>query len=83
MKILWFERIRKKYFIKQRQLIEMVNAETNLLLKLRHPHVVQFKEAIYSPEKERMFIVLEYCSKGSLLAILNNRLTAEDWEWHA
>ena len=61
----------------------MVNAETNLLMKLRHPSIVQFKEAIYSPEKERMFIVLEYCSKGSLLAIYNNRLTTEDDVWHS
>ena len=82
MKILWFEKIRKKYFIKQKQLIQMVNAETNLLLKLRHPHVIQFKEAIYAPEKERMFIVLEYCSQGSLLSIMHNRLTVEDQEWH-
>ena len=26
VKILWFEKIRKKYFIKQKQLIQMVNA---------------------------------------------------------
>ena len=82
VKILWFEKIRKKYFIKQKQLIQMVNAETNLLLKLRHPHIIQFKEAIYAAEKERMFIVLEYCSQGSLLSILHNRLTVEDNQWH-
>lgn len=78
IKILWLEKIRKKYFIKQKQLIEMVNAETNLLLRLKHPNIINFKEAIYSPEKERMFVVLEYCSKGSLLSILHNRLTVED-----
>jgi len=81
VKILWFEKIRKKYFIKQRQLVQMVNAETNLLLKLRHPNIIQFKEAIYSPEKERMFIILEYCSQGSLLSIMHNRITVEDSEW--
>ena len=56
----------------------MVNAEISLLMRLRHPNIIQLKEAIYSAEKERMFIVLEYCSKGSLLTVLNSRLTVED-----
>lgn len=60
----------------------MVNAEISLLMRLRHPNIIQLKEAIYSAEKERMFIVLEYCSKGSLLTVLNSRLTVEDEEWH-
>lgn len=78
MKIIWFEKIKKKYFLKQKQLVKLINAEINLLLYLKHPNVVQFKEAIYSVEKERIFIVLEYCAKGSLLHILNSRLTVED-----
>lgn len=36
----------------------MINAEINLLMKLKHKNVIQLKEAIYSSEKERMFIVL-------------------------
>ena len=28
-----------------------------------------------------MFIVLEYCSKGSLLTIMNNRLTVDLDQW--
>lgn len=53
----------------------MVNAEINLLLRLRHPNIILFREAIFSPEKERMFIVLEYCSSGSLLNVAANKLT--------
>jgi serine/threonine protein kinase len=60
----------------------MINAEINLLLRLRHPSIIQFREAIYAQEKERIFIVLEYCARGSLLNILNARLTASEEEWH-
>ena len=81
MKILWFEKIKKKYFLKQKQLTKMINAEINLLLRLRHPNIIQFREAIYANEKERIFIVLEYCAKGSLLNILNAKLTLSDEEW--
>lgn len=48
MKILWFEKIKKKYFLKQKQLTKMINAEINLLLRLRHPNIIQFREAIYA-----------------------------------
>jgi hypothetical protein len=58
IKILWFDKIRKKYFLKQKQLTKMVNSEISLLLKLRHKNIIGFTEGIYSPEKERMFIVL-------------------------
>lgn len=60
----------------------MINAEINLLMRLRHPNIVQLREAIHAQEKERIFIVLEYCAKGSLLNILNSRLTLSDEEWH-
>lgn len=40
MKILWFEKIKKKYFLKQKQLTKMINAEINLLLRLRHPNII-------------------------------------------
>lgn len=82
MKILWFEKIKKKYFLKQKQLTKMINAEINLLLRLRHPNIIQFREAVYAQEKERIFIVLEYCAKGSLLNILNAKLTLSDEDWH-
>jgi len=78
---LWFEKIKKKYFLKQKQLTKMINAEINLLLRLRHPNIIQFREAIYANEKERIFIVLEYCAKGSLLNIFNAKLTLSDEEW--
>jgi serine/threonine protein kinase len=68
--------------MKQKQLVKMINAEINLLLKLKHPNIILFREAIYSQEKERIFIVLEYCAKGSLLNIYSNQMTVEETEWH-
>lgn len=50
-------------------------------MKLKHKNVIQLKEAIYSSEKERMFIVLQYCSKGSLITVLNAKLTTPDQIW--
>lgn len=48
----------------------MVNSEINLLIKLKCPYIIGFEEAIYLPEKQRVFIVLEYCSKGPLTKII-------------
>jgi serine/threonine protein kinase len=52
------------------------------LIKLRSPNIVGFEEAIYSAEKQRIFIVLEYCSKGSLLKIINGAAGVPVAEWH-
>lgn len=53
----------------------MVNCEIELLIKLRSPNIIGFEEAIYAVEKQRIFIVLEFCSKGSLLRIINGSNT--------
>lgn len=59
----------------------MVNSEVSLLIKLKHPNVIGFREAIFSSEKERMFLVLEYCHRGSMLSLVNQHLTLTEWEW--
>lgn len=68
------DRIKKKYYIKEEQIVKMINCETSLLRKLKSPNIIGFEEVIHSPDKERVFIVLEYCSKGSLLKIINKSL---------
>lgn len=70
VKIIQFDKVRKKFFIKDEQLIKMINTEMRLLKKLSDsPHIVRHHSSIFSSEKEKIFIVLEHCSKGSLLKI--------------
>lgn len=44
----------------------MINSEISLLIKLKSENIIGFEEAIYLESKQRVFIVLEYCSKGSI-----------------
>ncbi|OHT03099.1 hypothetical protein TRFO_29570 [Tritrichomonas foetus] len=43
---------------------ESFDSEVNALLKLDHPHIIRMYE--YFTEQNYFFVILEYCSKGSL-----------------
>lgn len=75
------EKLKKKFFIKKKELEEMLRVEVDLLKMFSHPNIVQFFEALYSEEFERLYIVLEYCSKGSLLSYIQSKeANCPEWE---
>jgi 5'-AMP-activated protein kinase catalytic alpha subunit len=51
-------------------LLECVEREIRILETASHPHIVQFKEVIHAGDS--IFIVMEYCSGGSLLRAITN-----------
>lgn len=61
-----------------------INREINLLKKLSHKNVIELMEVLYSEEKRKLYVVLEYCSVGGLSRLLsdsagnfNQKLTLE------
>jgi len=56
--------------LKKRKLRRIPNGEANvdreirLLRKLRHPNVIELIDVLFSEEKQKMYIVLEYCVAG-------------------
>lgn len=59
----------------------MINSEISMLIKLKSPNIIGFEEAIYFPDKQRVFIVLEYCSKGTILKYMQGSTTVSFAEW--
>lgn len=74
-------RLRKKILGKDEQLLKMINSEIGFLKKLVHPNIIKFYEAIYSVETEKIFLVMENCSKGSLLKVILSSVTLSDEVW--
>ena len=57
----------------------MISVESRILSTLQHSNVINFFEALYSEECEKLFIVLEFCSKGSLSG-LGRAEKGESWD---
>ena len=69
IKTISLERLRKKFYIKDEQLHKMINNEIEILLKLKHPNIIKLEEAIYAKQAEKIFLVLENCSRDLAKAI--------------
>lgn len=40
---------------------------------LDHPNIIKLYEALYNEEYERLYLILEYCEKGSLLGFIKSK----------
>lgn len=47
---------------------ESVKTEIAILKSLDHPNIVKMYEALEDENSKKIYLVLEYCSKGSLLS---------------
>eukprot|EP00123_Amoebidium_parasiticum_P015498 comp23000_c0_seq3/m.36651 comp23000_c0_seq3/g.36651 ORF comp23000_c0_seq3/g.36651 comp23000_c0_seq3/m.36651 type:complete len:180 (-) comp23000_c0_seq3:1661-2200(-) len=76
--------------MKKRKLRKIANGEANvkreimLLRKLRHRHLITLHDVLYNEEKQKLYMVMEYCI-GGLQDMVDsadgNRLP--DWQAHA
>jgi len=46
----------------------MLKAEISILKALDHPHVVKMKEALEDENSGKVYLVMDYCSKGTVLS---------------
>jgi serine/threonine protein kinase len=46
--------------------LDVVMREIAIMRRMRHPNVVRLCEVINDPKHDRLFLVLEYCERGSL-----------------
>mmetsp|Transcript_74695 Transcript_74695/g.175339 ORF Transcript_74695/g.175339 Transcript_74695/m.175339 type:complete len:971 (-) Transcript_74695:55-2967(-) len=51
----------------------MIN-EVNILREMRHPHIVRYYDTIIIVEKQKIYIVIEYCENGDLATLIENHL---------
>lgn len=73
IKILYCDRLKKKMFLRKDELEEMLKVEVNIMRMLDHPNIIKFYEALYSEEYERLYLILEFCEKGSLLGFIRSK----------
>ena len=46
--------------------LEQLGMEIAIMKKLDHPHIVKFYEAIHDPNKQILYLVMEYAAKGAM-----------------
>ncbi|KAI9343471.1 kinase-like domain-containing protein [Zopfochytrium polystomum] len=66
----------------KRQLV----AEVNILRELKHPNIVRYFERVLDREKSMIYIMMEFCEKGDLAAVikqfkLQKRYIGEEYVW--
>jgi len=64
---------------------EALKNEISILKKLNHKNVIQLIEVFEVPEKDRKYIVLEFCGAGSLQQVIDshpNRKLPMNSVWH-
>lgn len=49
----------------------MIN-EVNILREMRHPHIVRYYDTIIVVEKQKIYIVIEFCENGDLATLIEN-----------
>jgi serine/threonine protein kinase len=57
---------------------EQITSELNVLIRVRHPTLVLFM-GIAQPSKDKLCIVNEFMSKGSLYSVLHDKSLKLDW----
>lgn len=50
---------------------QMLVSEVNILRELRHPNIVRYFDRIIDREKQKIYIVMEYCEGGDLASYIN------------
>lgn len=74
--------------LKQKRLKRIPNGEQNvqreieILRRLRHPNVIQLVDVIHNEEKQKMYLVMEYCV-GGLQEMLDTAPDKKFPEWQA
>jgi serine/threonine protein kinase len=58
--------------IKVKTALETVEREIALMKKLQHPNLVEFYEAVDSPESDLLYMVIEYMPLGEILTYQND-----------
>lgn len=62
--LLWFQILTKKKLRRIPNGEQNVRREIQLLRKLKHRNVVELLDVLYNEEKEKMYLIMEYCVGG-------------------
>lgn len=65
--------LQKKKTGKGRSAYDSVKEELKVLQKLEHPNIIYLHEIIDDPDKDELYLVTEYHSKGSLGEVVEKR----------
>jgi len=62
------KKLKRKLFTKQKNAFTQIQAEIAMLKKTCHPNIIQLYEVIDNPEKDKLYLVMEYATKGAVMS---------------
>ena len=62
------KKINKRMFVKQNNAFSQLQTEIAVLKKMDHPNVVQLFEVIDDSHKDKLYLVMEFASKGAIMS---------------
>ena len=67
LKMRTMERNKETRKVQIKTALSKVEREIAIMKKLKHPNVIDFKEALDSPASDMLYLVLEYCPLGEIM----------------
>jgi len=62
------KKLNKRLFAKQNNAFSQLQTEIAILKKMNHPNIVQLFEVIDDSEKDKLYLVMEFASKGAIMS---------------
>eukprot|EP00826_Nyctotherus_ovalis_P035673 TRINITY_DN3081_c0_g1_i15.p2 TRINITY_DN3081_c0_g1~~TRINITY_DN3081_c0_g1_i15.p2 ORF type:complete len:207 (-),score=62.21 TRINITY_DN3081_c0_g1_i15:352-972(-) len=70
MKIMNKKKLKRLRVAKQTTAYKLLETEIAIMKKMNHPNIVQLYEVIDDPDYDKLFIIMEYISGGSLSSLM-------------
>lgn len=62
--------LRSKWISKGQTALDLISTEIEIMSKLDHPNVIKLHEVIESPSSNKIYLIMDYASRGSLADII-------------
>ena len=54
--------------VDREKLMKAIRTEISIMKAMSHPHIVKIQEALEDGESDKIYLIMEYCSKGPLMS---------------
>jgi hypothetical protein len=62
--------LRSKWIAKGKTALDLMSSEADIMSRLDHPHIIKLHEVIDSTSSNKIYLIMDYASKGSLADLI-------------